>query len=103
MSSSGIQLIDAYIGPSGVLTGTARLIQEAQEKSASEQRLRETERGLRDLARRRSAIERQIEELRAGLEAAQDEEERLHAEDRLRAVRSEEERQALIARRSAAE
>jgi circadian clock protein KaiC len=103
MSSGGIRLIDAYIGPSGVLTGTARLIREAQEKSASEQRLRETERGLRDLARRRSAIERQIEELRAGLEAAQDEEERLRAEDRLRAVRSEEERQALIARRSAAE
>ncbi|MBE7201007.1 MAG: circadian clock protein KaiC, partial [Parafilimonas terrae] len=103
MSAGGIRLIDAYIGPSGVLTGTARLIQEAEEKAASEQRLRETERSLRDLTRRRSAIERQIEELRAGLEAAQDEEERLRAEDRLRAVRSEEERRAMIARRSAAE
>ncbi|GJE14429.1 MULTISPECIES: circadian clock protein KaiC [Methylobacterium] len=103
MSTGGIRLVDAYIGAAGVLTGTARLIQETQEKAVSELRLRETERSLRDVARRRSAIERQIEELRAGLDAAQDEEERLRAEDRLRAARVEAERQELTARRSAAE
>ena len=102
MSSGGIRLVDAYIGPAGVLTGTARLIQDAQEKAVSELRRRETERNLRDVARRRSAIERQIEDLRAGLEAAEDEEDRLRAEDNSCAARFEAERQALSARRSAA-
>ncbi|MCJ2052383.1 circadian clock protein KaiC [Methylobacterium sp. J-070] len=103
LSSGGIRLIDAYIGPAGVLTGTARHVQEAQERAAAEERRRETERTLRDVVRRRFAIERQIEELRAGLEAAEDEEERLRSEERLREARSETERQELTARRSAAE
>jgi circadian clock protein KaiC len=103
MSSSGIDLIDAYIGPAGVLTGTARLVQEAQETAAAQLRLRETERNLRDVARRRSAIARQIAELQAGLEAVEDEAERLRAEDDLRQVRLEAERRELTARRSAAE
>ncbi|UIN36547.1 MULTISPECIES: circadian clock protein KaiC [Methylobacterium] len=103
MSSDGIQLVDAYIGPSGVLTGTARLVQEAQERAAAQQHRDATERRLRDMARRRSALERQIEELRAGLEAAVDEEESLRAEDAARGVTLAAEQQALSARRSAAE
>jgi circadian clock protein KaiC len=103
MSSGGISLMDAYIGPAGVVTGTARLVQEAQEQAASQRRRHELDRQLRDVARRRSALQRQMDELRAGLEAAEDEEERLRVEDRLRAVQLEEERQALTARRSAAE
>jgi circadian clock protein KaiC len=103
MSSGGIRLVDAYIGPAGVLTGTARLVQEAQEKAATQLRLHETERRLREVARRRSALERQMEELRAGLEAAEDEEERLRVEDRLREAHLEEEQRELTARRRAAE
>ncbi|MHB2205883.1 circadian clock protein KaiC [Methylobacterium sp. CM6257] len=103
MSSGGIRLVDAYIGPAGVLTGTARLVQEAQEKAATQLRLHETERRLREVARRRSALERQIEELQAGLEAAEDEEERLRIEERLREAQLEKEQRELIARRSAAE
>jgi circadian clock protein KaiC len=103
MSSTGIRLIEAYIGPAGVLTGTARAVQEAQETAEMQRRLHETERRIRDVARRRSAIERQIEELRASLEATEDEEERLRVEDRLRAANLEKERRELTARRSAAE
>ena len=32
ISDQGIDLVDAYIGPSGVLTGSARVAHEAQEK-----------------------------------------------------------------------
>ncbi|MCX4198047.1 hypothetical protein OMR07_23110, partial [Methylobacterium organophilum] len=49
------------------------------------------------------AEQRQIEELKAGLEAAVDEEESLRAEESARGVTREAEQQALIARRSAAE
>jgi circadian clock protein KaiC len=34
MSSGGIRLIDAYIGTAGVLTGTARVVQEARERAS---------------------------------------------------------------------
>jgi circadian clock protein KaiC len=103
MASDGIQLVDAYIGPAGVLTGTARLVQEAREEAESQLRRHEGERQIRDAARRRAGIERQIAELRASLEASEDEEELLRAADRLRQARVEEERRALNARRSAAE
>ncbi|WP_192707809.1 circadian clock protein KaiC [Methylobacterium sp. OAE515] len=103
MSSNGIRLVDAYIGPAGVLTGTARMVQEAREMAETQRRLHETERKIREVARRRSAIERQMEELRASLEATEDEEERLRVEDGLREADRARERQELTARRSAAE
>jgi circadian clock protein KaiC len=103
MSADGIRLVDAYIGPSGVLTGTARLVQEAHEKAAADRHREEAERRIREMARRRSSLERQIDELRASLDATVDEEESLRAADRARAGHLETERQALIARRSAAE
>ena len=34
LSSEGIKLREAYIGPEGVFTGSARLAQEAKEKAA---------------------------------------------------------------------
>ena len=91
------------ISLAALLTGTARLVQEAQERAAAQQHRDAAERRLRDMARRRSALERQIEELKAGLEAAVDEEESLRAEESARGVTREAEQQALIARRSAAE
>ena len=103
MSSNGIRLVDAYIGPAGVLTGTARMVQEAREMAETQRRLHETERRIREVARRRSAIERQMEELRASLEATEDEEEHLRVEDGLREADRARERQELTARRSAAE
>ncbi|WP_342106425.1 circadian clock protein KaiC [Methylobacterium sp. SI9] len=102
MSSGGLYLIDAYIGTAGVLTGTARVVQEAREQAETRLRLQENERRLRDVTRRRAAIDRQLEELRASLEAAEDEETRLRAESKSRSAIEQDERRELIARRSAA-
>src|SRR6202040_3923482 len=44
MSDKGIQLIPAYIGPSGVLTGSSRVAQEAKEKAEGRARKQEAER-----------------------------------------------------------
>lgn len=103
MSSDGIKLVDAYIGPSGVLTGTARLVQEAQEQAAIVRQKLESERRARETARRRSAIERQIAELRSGLEAIEDEERLLRDEDAKREAVLQEDRAELRTRRSGAE
>ncbi len=103
MSAAGLKLIDAYIGPAGVLTGTARLVQEAQEEAAALRRQQDGERRQRELARRRQSIERQIAELRASLEVAEEEEQVVRGEDEGRDALLAEERLAVAARRSAAE
>ncbi|MBI0539470.1 circadian clock protein KaiC [Roseomonas sp. KE2513] len=73
MTDTGIELIEPYIGPEGVLTGTARMSQAARERAAAARRQQEVERRRRDLARRREAMERQIGELRAALEIEEEE------------------------------
>ena len=103
MTSKGVELIDAYIGPAGVLTGTARIIQEAEERAAELRRRQDVERRKRDVARRRETIERQIAELRASLDVEHDEERVILAEDEARAIVTDGERRALVSRRSAAE
>jgi circadian clock protein KaiC len=65
LSPEGIKLVDVYLGPAGVLTGSARVALEAQERDASLQRANETELRLTRLEHRRKAMEAQIEALRA--------------------------------------
>lgn len=103
MSASGVRLVDAYVGPAGVLTGTARVVQEAREQAETLRRSQESERRKREVVRRRGAIERQMEELRASLEVAEEEEAVLLGEDESREAMLATERQSIIQRRSAAE
>jgi circadian clock protein KaiC len=103
MSGEGIALVDAYIGPAGVMTGTARLVQEAEERAAAVRRRQEDERRIREAARRRQSIERQIADLHAGLAAVDDEEERLREEQAARQSLADQEQQELRARRNGAE
>ena len=103
MCASGIEFIAPYIGPEGVLTGTARLVQAAREDAARLRRQQEAERRHRELARRREALERQIAELRAALEAEEQEAGALARQDDLREAVLEQGQSALAFRRSAAE
>lgn len=65
LSAEGIRLIEVYLGPAGMLTGSARVALEAQERDASLQRANESELKLTQLERKRKAMEAQIEALRA--------------------------------------
>lgn len=69
ISNKGIDVVDAYIGPSGVLTGSARAAQEALEKAAVLASQQDAARRKRELERKRSALERQISGLRSDYEA----------------------------------
>jgi circadian clock protein KaiC len=68
ISDRGIDLVDAYIGPSGVLTGSARMAQEALEKAAVVAGKQEAARRKRELERKHAALERQISGLRSDYE-----------------------------------
>ncbi|MCX6954042.1 MAG: circadian clock protein KaiC [Verrucomicrobia bacterium] len=69
ISNHGIDVVDAYIGPSGVLTGSARAAQGSLEKAELLANQQETARLKRDVERKRTAIERQINGLRSDYEA----------------------------------
>lgn len=69
LRDDGIDLIDVYSGHDRVLTGTARMIQEAQERAAYLQRRQEHERRLRELSVKRKALEAQIAALQVEAEA----------------------------------
>ena len=66
LTDHGIELVDAYIGPEGVLTGSARLARQAAERDAAR-------RQADDLDRRRRDLRRSIAEHEARLVAVQDE------------------------------
>jgi len=69
ISDHGIDVVDAYIGASGVLTGSARAAQGALEKAAVLTTQQEAARRKRELERKREAIERQISGLRSDYES----------------------------------
>jgi circadian clock protein KaiC len=59
LTSQGIELADVYVGPQGVLTGSARQAQEAKERSDGTARLEDLEQRRVNLARRREVVEAQ--------------------------------------------
>jgi circadian clock protein KaiC len=73
LTAHGFELMDVYLGPEGVLTGSSRLSQEAREKAAAMARQEEAARKERELRRRREALEARILALRREFEAEQEE------------------------------
>ena len=59
ITSQGIELVDVYVGPHGVLTGSARQAQEAKERSDGTARLDDLEQRRVNLERRRESVESQ--------------------------------------------
>jgi circadian clock protein KaiC len=59
LTSHGIELADVYVGPQGVLTGSARQAQEAQELSDGTARAEDLAQRRVNLGRRREAVEAQ--------------------------------------------
>src|SRR5262249_17309332 len=80
MTGSGLQLRDVYVGREGVLTGSARVAQEAREREQDQLRRREVERRAAEFARRRRQVDAQIQELQEQLSEEQREFERLATE-----------------------
>jgi len=65
LTDHGMELCEVYVGAGGVLTGSARLAQEAQEQALKLTRKQEVERRQLELESKRRALEAQIEAMRA--------------------------------------
>ncbi|MGZ8724276.1 MAG: circadian clock protein KaiC, partial [Aeromicrobium sp.] len=59
LTNQGIELADVYVGPQGVLTGSARQAQEAKERSDGTERRDDLEQRRTNLERRRESVEAQ--------------------------------------------
>ena len=85
LTDHGAELRDVCVGPSGVLlTGSARVVLEAQERAQALVREQEAGGRNRDLERRRQAMEARIASLRAEYEVEQAQAAKLREEDQMR-------------------
>jgi circadian clock protein KaiC len=84
LSQTGIQLTDVYIGPSGMLTGSARVAQEARERAEHVSLNEEAERQQLALECKRAALEGQIAALRAEFSAEEATIARIFSQDKQR-------------------
>jgi circadian clock protein KaiC len=87
LTNQGVELLDVYVGPEGVLTGSARLSQQA--KDDAEQLILQQEIGRKQfgLKRKREAIDAQIAVLRSEFESELSETLRSIKEDKARIER----------------
>jgi len=73
ITSKGVDIIDVYTGPAGVLTGSARFAQEIKDQAADDTRKDEIEKLQRDLERKRKLMEAQVAALQTEFDAKEEE------------------------------
>jgi circadian clock protein KaiC len=100
LTNQGIKLRDVYVGPTGVLTGAARVQQENKDKALRLVREQEVERTKREVARKRRQTKAQIELLQAELAAEEAEADQLNSEETGREERLAADRDELTRSRS---
>jgi circadian clock protein KaiC len=81
LTSKGIDLVDVYVGPEGVLTGSARVSREADEKAREAALRLEIDRLAVEKKKKRALLEERIARLRSEFEGDEKElESRIHLE-----------------------
>ena len=68
LTKLGIQLLDIYVGPSGLVTGSARVAQEAKERAEAEERKQQLRRKTLEMKQSRQQLEAQIARMRSDFE-----------------------------------
>jgi circadian clock protein KaiC len=101
LSSKGIDLQDVYLGPAGVLTGTARYVQEVKEKAEALSRKEEIQTQRRRLEAERKTMEAQIAALQEQFSIRENEIARLEKQESLKEDEIALDRQELARRRRA--
>jgi len=84
LSNDGIKIVDVYLGPAGMLTGSARVSQIAMEKAQKLIREHEIEQKQREIERKREQMEAQIAEITSQFEVEEEELERTLNQEKLK-------------------
>jgi len=99
ISDNGLELVDVYLGPDGVLTGSARETQQLQEKTGVVLRDHATSRREREIGRKRMLLESKIASLKEEFESFQEELNKTYIEEELRKEVMEQNRSQLTTNR----
>ncbi|MDB5031725.1 circadian clock protein KaiC [Mucilaginibacter sp.] len=83
ITDKGLDLVEVYLGPEGVLTGSAREAQKLQEKAGSMLRDFAVSRKDRELIRKRKVLEAKISNLQMEFESAEEELNKMHQQEEL--------------------
>ena len=84
LTDHGVELLDVYVNEGGILTGTARIVYEAQQKAEALVLRQELELKQRALERRQKEVENQVALLQAGLQAEEMEFQKALAQENVR-------------------
>lgn len=99
ITDEGLELVDVYLGPEGVLTGSARETQQLQEKTGVALRQYAVDRKDREIERKRLVLESKIANLKEEFESMQDELNKTYVEEDLRKDVMEKNREQLTKNR----
>ena len=97
LTDHGVELIDVYVGSAGILTGSARLVQEAEQRIGARRQSEELQRRRRELQRRVVEYEGQLGLLQDELCADRAELERLDAREKKQVADAASDQSALAA------
>ena len=103
LTDHGVDLLDVYVGPEGVLTGSSRVSLEARERSAALSLQQEVTRKERERQLKREALEARIVAMRKEFEVEDAERTLLASQELARKQRVDEERRTMAVRRQADE
>jgi circadian clock protein KaiC len=103
LTDHGIDLLDVYMGPEGVLTGSSRVSLEARERAAALTLRQEAERKERERQRKREALEAKIVAMRKDFEVEDAENALVATQELARKQRADEDRRDMAASRQADE
>ncbi len=92
LTRHGVELREVYLGEAGLLTGSARVSQEAKDASAALLARQDIERKQLLLQRKRSALDAQIAALQLDLETEEQESRQLIAQEELKVTKWEQDR-----------
>ena len=84
ITDKGLDLVDVYLGPDGILTGSAREAQILQEQTGDVLRNYAVTRKDREISRKRKVLEAKISSLQTEFESAEDELNKIYQEEELR-------------------
>jgi circadian clock protein KaiC len=101
LGRQGVELVDVYLGPAGVLTGSARIAQAAKEHAQESAERRDLKRRQAEMLSKRKAFEAQIAALQAQIAAQDQATEHLIADTQANESRSQVERRAMALSRKA--
>lgn len=84
ISDDGLNLVDVYLGPEGVLTGSAREVEQLKESTGSALRDYALSHKDREISRKRKVLESKISSLQTEFESVEDELNKVYREEELK-------------------